>query len=99
MKIDQQNLQQTGGAGGAQQAGGSQQVTNGRGGSVTRSPYGFGSDSVELSSLSAAVRSYTTPSPDRASSLAQLGQVVQSGRYQVDARAVSQGLINDALLP
>jgi len=96
MKIDQQNLQQSGGA---QQTGGAQQVTGGRGGFSSRGAYGVGGDSVELSSLSAAVQSYTTQSSDRASSLEQLGQVVQSGRYQVDARAVSQGLINDALLP
>lgn len=99
MKIDQQNIQQSGGAGGAQQTGGAQQISGSGGGTYTSRGYGLGSDSVQLSSLSAAVRAYTTESPDRASSLQQLGQDVQTGRYQVDAHAVTQGIINDALLP
>ncbi|HEY3742371.1 MAG TPA: flagellar biosynthesis anti-sigma factor FlgM [Bryobacteraceae bacterium] len=98
MKIDQQNVQQNRGAGGAQQSGGAQQISGGKGTYSSRG-YGLGSDSVQLSSLSAAVRAYTTESPDRASSLQQLGQDVQTGRYQIDAQAVSQGIINDAFLP
>jgi anti-sigma28 factor (negative regulator of flagellin synthesis) len=98
MKIDQQNLQQTGGPGGAQQTSGSQQVAGGRG-TLSKSPYGLGSDSVQLSSLSEAVRAFTAETPDRAFSLAQIGQDIQSGQYQIDPRAVSQGLVNDALLP
>ena len=65
MKIDQQNINQSGGAGGAQQTGGAQQVKGGRGASSSKSAYGLGSDSVELSSLSEAVRAYTTESPER----------------------------------
>jgi anti-sigma28 factor (negative regulator of flagellin synthesis) len=99
MKIDQQNLQQSGGTGGAQQTGGTQQVSGGRGSSGSKSAYGLGSDSVELSSLSAAVRAYTTESPERASSLVQLGQDVQTGKYHVDSRAVGESVIEDALLP
>ena len=99
MKIDQQNLQQSGGAGGAQQAGGAQKVGSGGGTSSSRSAYGLGNDSVELSSLSEAVRAYTTESPERALALAQLGRDVESGKYQVDAAAVGRSVIADAELP
>ena len=54
---------------------------------------------MQLSSLSEAVRAYTTASPERAQAIAQLGRDVQKGNYQIDARAVSRGVINDALLP
>ena len=99
MKIDQSNIQQGGGAGGAQQASGAHQVKGSPGASSSRSAYGLGSDSVQLSSLSEAVRAYTTASPERAQAIAQLGRDVQKGNYQIDARAVSRGVINDALLP
>ena len=100
MKIDQQqNLQQSGGAGGAQQAGGAQPVKTGRGASSSTSAYGLGSDSVELSSLSEAVRAYTTESPERAQAVAQIGQDIAQGNYQIDSLAVSRGVIADALLP
>ena len=96
MKIDQQNVNQSGGAGGAQQTGG---VTGGRGGASSKSAYGLGSDSVELSSLSEAVRAYTTESPERSQAISQIGKDIQKGNYQVDSLAVSRGLIADALLP
>ena len=99
MKIDQANIQQSGGAGGAQQTGGAQQVKGGQGSSLSKSAYGLGSDSVQLSSLSEAVRAYTTESPERTQALQQLGRDVQRGTYQIDPQAVSQGVIADALLP
>ena len=99
MKIVQQNIQQSGGTGGAQQTGGPQQVKGGQGASSSKSAYGLGSDSVELSSLSEAVRAYTSASPERSQALAQIAQDVQKGTYQVDAAAVSRGLITDALIP
>jgi len=99
MKIDQQNIQPNGGTGGAQQTGGTQQVHGGRGGSSSRSAYGLGNDSVELSNLSEAVRSYTSDSPERSQALSQIGRDVRGGRYQVDSLAVSRGVIGDALAP
>ena len=99
MKIDQQNIQQSGGAGGAQQTGGAQQVKGGRGASSSKSAYGLGSDSVELSSLSEAVRAYTTESPERSQGISQIGRDLQKGNYQIDSLAVSRGVIADALLP
>jgi anti-sigma28 factor (negative regulator of flagellin synthesis) len=98
MKIDQQNILQSGGAGGAQQTGGAQQVKGGRGAGGARSAYGTGSDSVELSSLSEAVRAYTTPSPERALAVSAIGRDVQSGNYRIDPAAVSRGLIADAMI-
>ncbi len=99
MKIDQQNINQSGGAGGAQQTGAAQQVKGGRGASSSKSAYGLGSDSVELSSLSEAVRAYTTESPERSQAIAQIGRDIQKGSYQIDSLAVSRGVIHDALLP
>jgi anti-sigma28 factor (negative regulator of flagellin synthesis) len=99
MKIDQQNTQQSGGASGAQQTAGAQQVKGGRGTSSSRSAYGLGGDSVELSSLSEAVRAYSTESPDRSLALSQIGRDVHKGSYQVDSLSVSRGVIADALLP
>src|SRR5450432_1215209 len=98
MKIDQQNIQQSGGAGGAKQTTGAEQVKGGKGASSSRSAYGLGGDSVELSSLSEAVRAYTTSSPERSQSLAQIGRDLQRGTYQIDSLAVSRGLVTDALL-
>ena len=96
MKIEQQNLQQTGGA---QQTGGSEQVKGGRATASSKGAYGLGSDSVELSSLSEAVRAFTTESPERTSSVEQLGRVVQNGTYQINSLEVSRGVIADAFLP
>lgn len=99
MKIDQSNIQQSGGAGGAQQASGAQQVKGSQGASSSRSAYGLGSDSVSLSSLSEAVLAYTTTdSPERSHAIAQIGRDISRGTYQIDSRAVSQGVITDAQL-
>lgn len=98
MKIDQSNIQQSGGTGGAQQAGSAQQVRGGSGAS-SKSAYGLGSDSVQLSSLSEAVRAYTTESPQRSQAISQLGRDIQKGSYQIDPRAVSKSVIAEALLP
>ena len=99
MKIDQANIQQSGGAGGAQQTGGAQQVRGSQGATSSRSAYGLGSDSVSLSSLSEAVRSYTTAdSPERSHAIAQIVRDIGNGKYQIDPRAVSQGVIADAQL-
>ena len=99
MKIDQQNIQQNSGTANSQQAGGAQQVSNGRGASASsKSAYsGLGNDSVELSSLSSAVQAYTTGSPERTQALQQIGSDVQAGRYKIDNMAVGQGIIADAM--
>lgn len=56
-----------------------------------------GGDSVELSSLGSQLARLTADSPERAARLEQLAADVASGRYQVDAQAVSQRLLDDSL--
>jgi anti-sigma28 factor (negative regulator of flagellin synthesis) len=96
MKIDQSNLQSGAGVGGTQQGGQVQGV--GGGGLSGRGLRGYGSDSVQLSNLSEALRSYTTPSPQRAAAIDALGKDVRGGRYTIDAQAVSRGIISEAFL-
>ena len=103
MKIDQSHLQPGSGVGGSGAAGtGALGNVNGaQGGSGTQSGRGLrghGNDSVELSGLSAALRGYSSESPERASALEALAKDVQGGRYSVDAKAVSRSIVNEALL-
>ena len=98
MKIDQSNLQSGAGAsgvGGAQQTG---QVQGGTGSQAGRGLKGYSNDSVQLSGLSEALRSYTSPSPERASAIEALGKDVRGGRYAIDNQAVSRGIIDEAFL-
>jgi anti-sigma28 factor (negative regulator of flagellin synthesis) len=100
MKIEPQNIQPNNGAGANQQTGGAQQadqVSSGRSlAAFSRNGYGLGTDSVQLSSLSAAVQAYTSGSPERTSALNQIGKDVQTGRYQINNQAVSQSIIAEA---
>jgi hypothetical protein len=95
MKIDQSNLQSGAGVGGTQQTG---QVPGGSGTPSLRGLKGYGSDSVQLSGLSEALRSYTAPSPERASAIEALGKDVNSGRYPIDSQAVGRSIIDEAFL-
>jgi anti-sigma28 factor (negative regulator of flagellin synthesis) len=95
MKIDQSNLQSGAGVGGAQQTG---QVQGGAGSPSVRGLRGYTNDSVQLSGLSEALRSYTTPSPERANAIEALGKDVRAGRYPVDSQAVSRSIIEEAFL-
>jgi anti-sigma28 factor (negative regulator of flagellin synthesis) len=95
MKIDQSHLQTGAGVAGTQQSG---QVQPGGGSPSVRGLKGYLGDSVELSGLSAALRGYTTPSPERASAIEALGKDIQGGRYTVNPREVSRSIIDEAFL-
>ncbi|MGH9719662.1 MAG: flagellar biosynthesis anti-sigma factor FlgM [Bryobacteraceae bacterium] len=57
-------------------------------------------DSAELSGLAGKVaETITGESPERLARLESLRAVVASGRYQVDAQAVSKKLVDEALAP
>lgn len=58
-----------------------------------------GSDQVQLSSLGHRLRELSSNSPEHTARVAQLESAVASGRYQVDAKAVSAAMVNDALRP
>jgi flagellar biosynthesis anti-sigma factor FlgM len=53
-------------------------------------------DRVQLSSLSTEVAALAPDSPDRVARIEELTRLVESGRYQVDSRAVSRAIIDDA---
>lgn len=58
----------------------------------------LGSDRVQLSDLSGRLlKLLNTESPERAARFERLAAEVRSGRYEVDALAVSRRIIDDAL--
>lgn len=56
-------------------------------------------DRVSLSAMSEQVKALSVDSPERIAKLEKLGSDVATGRYQVDAQALSQRLVEDALKP
>ena len=56
-------------------------------------------DRVSLSAMSEHVKALAVDSPNRIAKLEKLSSDVATGRYQVDAQALSQRLVEDALKP
>lgn len=56
-------------------------------------------DRVALSDLSTQVRNLSFDSPEHTARLERLSADVRAGRYQVDARALSQSLVEQSLKP
>ncbi|HYZ87292.1 MAG TPA: flagellar biosynthesis anti-sigma factor FlgM [Bryobacteraceae bacterium] len=55
------------------------------------------SDQVSLSDLSSAIRAAQSDSPERTAHLEKLSADFQTGRYKVDAQALSKAIVNDAI--
>lgn len=68
-------------------------------GGKTGAPVSNGSagDQVQLSDLASTVRSLASDSPERAARLDRLAHEVQTGRYRVDAQALSTSMVSAAL--
>jgi flagellar biosynthesis anti-sigma factor FlgM len=67
---------------------------------TVRSPAGIAGskpDQLQLSKLSSYLSTRQSSSPQRTSTLAELGAAVSTGRYHVDAHQVSQKLIEEHL--
>jgi anti-sigma28 factor (negative regulator of flagellin synthesis) len=99
MKVNDGNLNgvnhsRIGGLGGADRT--QMDRTSRGGGSADRRVDGS-NDRVQLSDLGRQLRMANEGTPERAVRLEQLRADVQSGRYQPDAREVSQSIIKDAL--
>ena len=60
---------------------------------------GDSSDTVSLSNLSSQIRMQSAESPERVARLEQLGADVALGRYHVEARQLSQRLVEGAITP
>ena len=92
MRVDQRNL--TGAA--AAEAGGAQESQSiGRAARAARRPIGrFGSDQVELSSLSHALNASAS---SRTSRVDQLTAQYQAGQYQPDPVDTSKSMVSEAL--
>ena len=101
MKVNDPNL--TGASAG--QVGGTglektQQADVNRRGGIGRDPsLGDTPDKVSLSGMSAQVKALGVDSPERIAKLEKLSSDVATGRYQVDAQALSQRLVEDAMKP
>jgi len=54
-------------------------------------------DEIQLSGLSQQLRVLASGSPERNQRIQELARLVESGRYEVDARDLSRRLIEDAL--
>ena len=99
MKVNDPNLNGlTGGSiGSTERAGQADGIRKGAGrydAALDESP-----DRVALSQLSTAVRTLSMDSPEHLARLDRLSADVRSGRYQVDARAVSRSLVEQSLKP
>jgi anti-sigma28 factor (negative regulator of flagellin synthesis) len=64
---------------------------------AARSHDSVDTDRVQLSSLSHHISAQAVDSPERASRIERLSQLVQSGRYHVDSRAVSRALVDELI--
>ena len=56
-----------------------------------------GGDHVRLSNLADSLRSLSSDAPERAAHLEKLSAEVKAGRYSVDATALSNKIVSDAL--
>ena len=54
-------------------------------------------DHVQLSALSSHIQSTDANSPERAAHLEKLRTEVEAGKYEVDEKAVSRGIVSDLL--
>ena len=97
MKIHDSNLN---GAAGSQGPAGSQQAgqvnsasSTGRGAAARADQRG---DRVQLSDLSSALRSLSAGSPEREARVSHLASLYRSGKYEVDAQAVSRSIVAEA---
>jgi negative regulator of flagellin synthesis FlgM len=96
MRIDDKNMSGIGSTnvGGAQ---GAQEVDRARSGAA-RTAGGSGQpDQVQLSGLAEQLQALQPGSDAREAELNRLRELVQTGRYQVDAEQVSRALVEDAL--
>ncbi len=91
MKIHDQNL--TGIAG--SRLGATEAVETGR--KPSRSGPGADGDQVQISDLARTLQLLSPDSPERAAHLDKLAEEVAGGRYRVDAREVSQRIVDDGL--
>ncbi len=81
---------------GSRQAGRAESTQSGRTGNS--GAHGAGSqDRVSLSDLSSMVASASAESPGRADHVNRLAAQYKSGGYSVNASAVSQSIVNDAM--
>lgn len=70
----------------------------GRGGRSNAAAAGAGAgDQVQLSDLASTVRALSSDSPERTARLERLAMEVQSGRYEVNAQALSASIVDGAL--
>jgi flagellar biosynthesis anti-sigma factor FlgM len=81
---------------GSHSSGRTEGTQSGRAGS-TNAKGGAGADRVSLSDLGSVIRSATGENPARTERLSQLSAAYKSGHYQVDSKAVSKGMVDDAL--
>jgi flagellar biosynthesis anti-sigma factor FlgM len=88
-------INNSGGAG-VSGLGGSQEVNANSGASQAQKSGSSRGDQVSLSNLSSALRAQPSQSPQHAGRVAQLSAAVQSGRYNVDAQALSSKIISSS---
>jgi flagellar biosynthesis anti-sigma factor FlgM len=73
------------------------QAAGGRRGAGSAGAMEAGGDQIQLSNLGQGIRALSSDSPERTSRVEQLAADVASGNYRVDAKAVSKGIVEDAL--
>jgi len=98
MQINDANLQPAGNAstGAANRTGSAE---NAQSGSQARKAGTSGpSDAIELSSFAQQINDLQPESEAREAKVAELQELYQSGRYQVDTAALSAAIVEDALL-
>jgi negative regulator of flagellin synthesis FlgM len=96
MRIDDKNMSGIGSTnvGGAQ---GAQEVDRARSGGSRSAGGGGQPDQVQLSGLAEQLQALQPGSEAREAELNRLKELVQTGRYQVDAEQVSEAMVEDAL--
>ena len=98
MKVNDPNLSSVG-PGGASRA---QETTRTTESGRAKNAYGVGpsalSDDVHLSELVRSLRALASDSPERQALVEKLERAVAEGKYEIDAKAISQKLIEDAML-
>ncbi|MCW5981273.1 MAG: flagellar biosynthesis anti-sigma factor FlgM [Bryobacteraceae bacterium] len=101
MKVNDPNLNPLAGGsvGSSERAGQAEHIRRGGPGGRYDGSLDDSPDRVALSSLSAQVRALGADSSERISRLERLSADVRSGRYQVDAAAVSRSLVEQSLKP
>ena len=93
MRINDQNL--TGIS--SSQLGRTQETESGNRHGRGAGPGAAGNDQVQLSSLAGSLQALTGETPERAAHLERLSAEVAAGRYTVDAQALSQKIVDEAI--